>query len=419
MKTKNQRARPTRFHIPHKVVNGLQPVGIGCVGAGFVFDAYMQTHHLHPWLEFRAVYDRDQARSEQVKRYFGAPMVDSLEAILEDPSISIVLNLTNPSEHFSVSKALLEAGKHVYSEKPLATNVDEAQALVRLANEKGLQIGCAPSSLFGEAAQTTWAALRQGMIGRPLMVIANLDEGASHHQNLAETLINPSGAKWPAWDEYRVGCTVEHAGYVLTWLVAFFGSVRRVLNYSRVFFPEKGIPIPIEEMAPDYATAMLEFGNGVTAQINSSVVTPPNHGLTIVGETGYLKVDHVWPFACPVTFVDHAKPWASHALPPVAVPVWDPKGLAKPWYYRHWRLRDYLLDPADRNFGVGDDKLRGVTELALAVGGKTPFALGGEFSTHITEVTYAIQDAAPNAQWQEMTTRAPVIEPPFWVGTTP
>lgn len=419
MKTKEQRPKPTRFHLPPKVVDGLQPVGIGCVGAGFVFDAYMQTHHLHPWLTLRAVYDRDAARAKQVKDYFGTPMVDSLEAILKDPSISIVLNLTNPSEHFNVSKALIEAGKHVYSEKPLATNLAEAQELVRLAHANGVQIGCAPSSLFGEAAQTMWQALRQGRIGKPLMVIANLDEGASHHQNLAETLLSPSGAKWPAWDEYRVGCTVEHAGYVLTWLVAFLGSVRRVLNYSQVVFPDKGIPIPIQEMAPDYATAILEFENGVTAQINSSVVTPPSHGLTLVGETGYLKVDHVWPFACPVTHVNHAKPWAVETLPTVLPPVWDPKGLAKPWYYRHWRLRDYLLDPGDRNFGVGDDKMRGVTEFMLSiVAGKT-FALGGEFSTHITEVTYAIQDPTPSPQWQTMTTRAPAVEPPFWVGNAP
>ncbi|MEW5788210.1 MAG: Gfo/Idh/MocA family oxidoreductase [Pseudomonadota bacterium] len=416
MKTKAQRPRPKRFHLPQSVVDGLQPVGIGCVGAGFVFDAYMQTHHLHPWLDLRAVFDRDTARARQVKDYFGTPMVDSLEAILGDPSISIVLNLTNPSEHFAVTKALLEAGKHVYSEKPLATTVGEARALAQLAEARGLQVGCAPSSLFGEAAQTLWRALRRGQIGQPRMVIANLDEGASHHQNLAETLINPSGAKWPAWDEYRVGCTAEHAGYVLTWMVAFFGSVRRVMSYSKVFFPDKGIPIPVGEMAPDYATAMLEFENGVVAQINSSVVTPPNHGLYVVGETGYLKVDHVWPFACPVTLVQHARPWLTETVAPVSEPVWDPKGLSRPWYYRHWRLRDYLLDPADRAFGVGDDKMRGVTEFMLAIASGQPYGLGGDFSAHITEVTYAIQDGTTHAGWQDMTTRAPAIQPPSWVG---
>lgn len=415
MKTKDQRKKPTRFHLPPSVVAGLKPVGIGFVGAGFVFDCYMQTHHLHPWLEIRGVFDRNPARLRQVKDYFGVKTVDSLDAILDSPDISIVLNLTNPSEHFEVSKALIEAGKHVYSEKPLATDVESARELVRLADEKGVQIGCAPSTLFGETAQTLWQALRKGLIGGPRIIIANMDEGASHNQNVAETLVNPSGAKWPAWDEYRVGCTIEHAGYVLTWLVAYFGPVRRVLNYSRVCFADKGIEVPIAEMAPDFATAILEFDHGITAQINSSVVAPPNHAITIVGEKGYLKAEHLWPFACPVTLTHHDKPWVSETLPPVSPPVWDPKGLSKPWYYRHWRLRNYLLDPADRNFGVGDDKMRGVTEFMLAIDAGKPYSLGGAFSTHITEVTYAIQDISRNAQWQTMTTAAPAIEPPFWV----
>lgn len=390
-------------------------MGIGFVGAGFVFDCYMQTHHLHPWLDIRGVFDRNPERLRQVKQYFGVKTVDSLNAILESPDISVVLNLTNPADHFEVSKTLIEAGKHVYSEKPLATDVHLAQELARLADERGVQIGCAPSTLFGEAAQTLWQALRNNLVGQPRLIVANLDEGASHGENIAETLLNPSGAKWPAWDEYRVGCTVEHAGYVLSWLVAYFGSVRRVLNYSRVCFADKGIDVPSDEMAPDYATAILEFDNGISAQINSSVVAPPNHGLSIIGEQGFLKVDHVWPFACPVKLVRHNKPWITENLPYVAPPVWDPKGISKPWYYRNRRLRDYFLDPADRNFGVGDDKMRGVTEFMLAINSGTPYSLGGAFSAHITEVTYAIQSTSGNGRWQTMTTTAPVIEPPSWV----
>ncbi|MGY6276694.1 Gfo/Idh/MocA family protein [Methylomonas sp. MgM2] len=417
MKTKDQRQKPTEFHLPSAVVAKLKPVGIGFVGAGFVFDCYMQTHHLHPWLEIRAVFDRNPARLQQVKDYFKVKTVDSLDALLSDPTISIVLNLTNPSEHFQISKAIIEAGKHVYSEKPLSTDVESAQELVRLAEQHGVQIGCAPSTLFGESAQTLWRGLREGLIGPPRLVICNLDEGASHCQNIAETLVNPSGAKWPAWDEYRVGCTVEHAGYVLSWLVAYFGSVRRVSNYSKVCFTDKGVPVPQEEMAPDFATAILEFDDGVTAQINSSVVAPPNHGLSIIGEKAYLKVDHIWPFACPVKLVYHDKPWISETLPPVSKPVWDPKGLSKPWYYRHWRLRSYFLDSADWNFGVGDDKMRGVTEFMRAVESGEPYALGGNFSTHITEITYAIQNRSKNAEWQTMTTSAPAIDPPSWVNT--
>jgi predicted dehydrogenase len=399
------------------VVSQLKPTGIGVVGSGFVFDCYMQTHHLHPWLNIVAVYDRNPARLQQVRDYYGLPTMSSLDELLLSPGVSVVLNLTNPSEHFGVSRLVLQAGKHVYSEKPLATSVQLAQELSQVADQRGLQVGCAPGTLFGEAAQTLWQALRQGRIGTPRLVVASMDEGASHVTRPGDKRVAPSGARWPAWDEYRVGCTIEHAGYVLTWLVAFFGSVRRLLNYSRVCFTDKGIDIPPAEMAPDYATAILEFDRALVAQLNSSVVAPPNHALSIVGEQGTLLVKHVWPFACPVQLTKHETSWVVETLAPVQRPVWDPKGLSKPSYYRHPYLRDYLLDPADRIFGVGDDKFRAVTEFVLAIQAGQPYALGGAFSTHITEVTYAIQDPTKCGQWQVMSTEAPAIAPPSWVGT--
>jgi len=411
MKIRSIKKQPLRLYLPQPVVSSMQPVGIGVVGCGFVFDCYMQTHHLHPWLNILGVFDKDETRLQQVKEYYDVKIVDSLDAILSCPEISIVLNFTNPSEHFEVSKTLIEAGKNVYSEKPLATSLELATELESLAEKKGVQIGCAPCTIFGETAQTMWHALRDGLIGEPRLIIANLDEGASHFGKPGENLISPSGAKWPAWDEYRVGCTVEHAGYVITWLVAFFGSVKRVLSYSRLCFPDKGIDCPAEELGPDFSTATLEFENSIVAQFTNSIVAPPNHAIAIVGEKGTLRSNHVWPNASPVQIADHEKPWLYSNLPFIRPPVWDPKCLSKPWYYRNYYTRRFVMDPKDLNFGVGDDKFRGVTEFMLAIAGKKPFLLGGDFSTHITEVTYAIQDRSRNGQWQTMSTTAPTVEP--------
>jgi predicted dehydrogenase len=402
--------KDTRTYLPEAFMAKLKPAGIAFVGTGFVFDIYLHTRHLHPWLQIRGFWDRNPERREQVQTHFGLTAYASFEALLEDPAVDIVVNLTNPSEHFAVNKAIIEAGKHAYSEKPFATRMELARELTELAERRGVQVGSAPSTLFGETAQTLWHALRQGMIGEPRLVMVNLDEGVSHAQRLWEKT-NESGATWPAWDEYRVGCTVEHAGYALSWLVAFFGPVRRVLSSSHLIFKDKGIPIPVEELAPDFSTAMLEFDRGVVAQFTSSIVGPPNHGIIIVGETGTLRSDHVWPCASPVKFISHARSWEQRQVPFVTPPVWDPKALTKPWYYRNYYTRDFFVDPADRNRGVGDDKLRGVAEFALALAEGRPFALGGAFSTHITEVTYAIQDVDRGGRWQTMQTSAPAIEP--------
>ena len=86
------------------------------------------------------------------------------------------MNLTNPASHFEVSRACLEAGKHVYSEKPLATNMDDARALCALAESKGLMLASAPCSVLGEAAQTLWLALRRNEIGKVRLVYAELDD---------------------------------------------------------------------------------------------------------------------------------------------------------------------------------------------------------------------------------------------------
>ena len=99
---------------------------VAIVGCGNVAPFYLKTLPLHPELEVMGVTDREEARSEKFSAYFSVPRYDSLEDLLEDRKVELVINLTNPRSHFSVSKACLEAGKHVYSEKPLAMSFSEA-----------------------------------------------------------------------------------------------------------------------------------------------------------------------------------------------------------------------------------------------------------------------------------------------------
>ena len=127
---------------------------IGFVGCGHAGDTYINSLKKYPHLQLVAVTDRDQRRLAEFAAYYSVKTYPTVEALLADPSIEIVINLTNPSSHFEVSKACLEAGKHVYSEKPLTMEFSEAQALVELAKTKGLYLSSAPCGVLGETAQT-------------------------------------------------------------------------------------------------------------------------------------------------------------------------------------------------------------------------------------------------------------------------
>src|SRR5215472_9266207 len=110
------------------------------VGCGFVADFYVQTLANHANLELSGVFDRDVDRLHRFSDFYGLRRYACIEDVLNDPGVQLIANLTNPGSHFAVSKAALEAGKHVYSEKPLAMSFDEARELVRMAGKKGLVI---------------------------------------------------------------------------------------------------------------------------------------------------------------------------------------------------------------------------------------------------------------------------------------
>ena len=123
------------------------------VGTGFVADFYMRSQMLHENVEIIGAFDILETRLAEFCTYWKLAPYDSLEALLEAlPADGLILNLTTPSAHYAVTRQCLEAGHHVYSEKPLATEVEDAKALVALAQSRGLQLGGAPCSYLSEAA---------------------------------------------------------------------------------------------------------------------------------------------------------------------------------------------------------------------------------------------------------------------------
>src|SRR5215471_11226443 len=169
----------------------------------------------------------------------------------------------------------------------------EAQELVRLAKQKGLYIASAPSRVLAETGQTMWKALRENVVGLVHAVYAEMD-GTLIYRAPYKEWVNEVGMHWPYWDEFEVGCTIEHAGYSVSWLTAYFGPVATVTAFATCQIPDLGTDFQCDMMPPDLTVACLRFRTGLVARLTSSWIAPHNHSIRIFGDTGVLTVDDVW-----------------------------------------------------------------------------------------------------------------------------
>ena len=379
-----------------------QEMRIGFVGCGHAGDTYINSLKKYPYLQLVAVTDRDQKRLAEFAAYYSVKTYPTVEALLADPSIEMVINLTNPSSHFEVSKACLEAGKHVYSEKPMTMEFSEAQALVELANDKGLYFSSAPCGLLGETAQTLWRALNNRETGTVRVVYAELDDGPIQ---LREPHLwrSASGAPSPYRDEFEVGCTLEHAGYYLTWFTAFFGPAKTMTAYSACLWPNKQV-VPEEPLyvtTPDFSVACITFDSGVVVRLTCSLVAPHNHGVQIVGDKGVLTVDDCWNYSSPV-YLDR---YSKRRLQINRFPLLKTYAFVKSWFGSH--PREYppvkRVSWKKRYARHRQDFARGIADLARAITEKRPARLPADYCLHVNELVLAIQNAT-HAPYQVKTT---------------
>jgi predicted dehydrogenase len=367
------------------------------IGCGFVADLYMKSLAVHPEIRILGAFDINQQRCATFCEHWKVPRIASLDEILRAAAENrLILNLTNPGSHHEVSRVCLEAGFHVYSEKPLAIRMDDAHALYALAKERGRMLASAPCSILGEAAQTFGAALRDNVAGAARLVYAELDDDfiaqAPYQRWLSE-----SGAPWPYEDEMRVGCTLEHAGYYLTWLIAFFGSVTKVVAASAGTIPNK---VPGGGAAPDFSVGILFFESGMVARLTCSIVAPHDHRIRVFGDDGVLEVRDAWNNDAAVRYRRRF--------------VIRNRLVTNP-FSRRIRLSTSPTHPkvgrtgaASMNFALGP------TEMFDAMEQRRPCRLSAEFALHLNEVTLAIQEARDEAGLIYMKTRCPPVEPMSW-----
>src|SRR5918998_2321620 len=145
----------------------MSEVGIGIIGCGNISSAYLKAAKSFPFLAIRSLADAIPAAAEARAAEFGLRAA-SVDALLADPEIEIVVNLTVPKAHVEVGLRALAAGKHVYSEKPLGIRFDDGKRLVDAARQAGLRVGSAPDTFLGGAHQTCRRLIDEGAIGQPV-----------------------------------------------------------------------------------------------------------------------------------------------------------------------------------------------------------------------------------------------------------
>ena len=240
-------------------------LGIGIIGCGNISTSYLRLAPLFKGLEVRAVADinMDAARARAAE--FGTTAL-SVEDLLVAKDVDIIINLTVPDAHFGVSKRILEAGKHAYSEKPLVLTLEQGVTLRDLARAKGLSVGCAPDTFLGGAHQQARALLDEGRVG-------DIIAGAAAVQNhgMEAWHPNPDFFFLPG-----AGPMLDLGPYYVANLINLLGPVRRVGALTSI--PEKertisngprlGEKVPVK--TPTNIHALLEFVSGATIQLSTS-----------------------------------------------------------------------------------------------------------------------------------------------------
>ncbi|TNM64893.1 Gfo/Idh/MocA family protein [Aliirhizobium smilacinae] len=240
-------------------------LGVGILGCGNISTTYFSLSPLFKGIKVLACADINPAAAEVKAKEYGV-RAQTVEDLLANEELDVIVNLTIPDAHFAVSKAILQAGKHVYSEKPLTVTLQQGKELQALGREKGLAIGCAPDTFLGGAHQLARAYIEEGGVGR-------ITSGTCHVMSPGMEMWHPN----PGFFFLNGGGPILDLGpYYIANLINFLGPVKRVAalttmaNPTRTVTSEplKGTIIPVE--TPTNIHALLEFAEGATITLSAS-----------------------------------------------------------------------------------------------------------------------------------------------------
>jgi predicted dehydrogenase len=348
-------------------------VGVGFIGAGVISTQYLENLTTFPDIDVRFIADLDLERAQAQADKFGVAAFGTVEELLRDPDIEIVVNLTIPKVHVEVALQVLAAGKHVWTEKPFALDRTSGQRLLDAAHAAGLRVATAPDTFLGAGLQSARRLLESGRIGDPLTALTLLQSPGPESWHPNPDFLFQEGA----------GPLFDIGPYYLTALVQFFGPVARV---SAVASKSKSVRVigsgprageTFEVTVPTYVAALYEFESGQTAQSVFSFDSKLRRTqFEVAGVEGTLVVPD------PNNFEGDLSVWG-------------------------------IGDEADVIESVGATTTRGtgVVELARAIRAGVPERASGEQAFHVLDVMVSTIEAAESGQPVEVASTVTVAPP--------
>ncbi|MGB1154577.1 MAG: Gfo/Idh/MocA family protein [Paracoccaceae bacterium] len=354
-----------------------KPFRIGLIGTGRISDIYIQNCSKFDELEIVSCGSLDAEESKKKAQVYGIPTVQSPVEILADPNVDCILNLTIPASHAAVTLQALEAGKHVYSEKPIATDILDCRRILNLARSKNLKVGNAPDTFFGGRWQTVRKLLDQQVIGKPtgVMVFAGTHGVERHHPN-PDFYYQTGG-----------GPLLDLGPYYLTAMVFLLGPILKVSGMARKTFEQRviengnryGEKIDVE--VDTHSLSMLEFQNGTIGSMTLSfdIWDSETPRFEIYGEDGTICI----PDPDPV-----------HGANIFQGPVLYRTRSESRWEFqpRPKDRGDWLV--AENTHGFNQDSRGvGLLDLYYAVRDDRTVRASAELAAHVSEVMHGILDA--------------------------
>ena len=348
---------------------------VGVMGCGVISRAYVENASAFDSYELVACADLDRAQAEALAKASGLA-VAGVDELIGDPSIDVILNLTPPLAHAAITSRSLAAGKHVYTEKPLATDDAEAEALAREADRLGLRIGCAPDIFLGSAYQAGRAAIDDGAIGETLSVSAAMLVGGQETWHPNPDIFYTDGA----------GPLFDMGPYYLTAIVALLGPIARVAGFASTPTHERTIEIGprlgerFVATTPTHTTAAMQLVSGVTANLVASFEARGQYicDIAIHGSEGVLLLPDPNAFGGPVRLKRGRGGWED--VPYVSRGGADARGI-------------------------------GLHDMVEAIAAGQPHRAAGQLGAHVVEVARGILLAAAEGRVVEIASRAGQPEP--------
>ncbi|MEM1286251.1 MAG: Gfo/Idh/MocA family oxidoreductase [Pseudomonadota bacterium] len=356
-------------------------LGVGIIGCGSISATYLRLAPLFRGIAIKAVADINMAAALTRAEEFGTKAV-SVEDLLAAADIDIIVNLTIPSAHAAVTRSILEAGKHVYSEKPAVLSLEEGLELQELAISKGPRIGSAPDTFLGGSHQMARALLDDGELGTVVAGTCHfMSHGMEHWHPNPDFFFQPGG-----------GPMLDLGPYYVTNLIQLLGPVKRVAALATApqterlisSEPRAGERIPVK--TPTNIHALLDFEHGATVTVTTSWdVWAHRHGhMELYGSRGSLFMPDPNMFGGVLEKAD-----ADGAVSPVA--MWD----------HPFSVANDRLDTDPR----ANYRTAGLADIAQAIRDDRPHRCSFDLALHAVDVMVSVIRSGETGEFVDITTR--------------